>query len=223
MPEILAKLVSHRSRWEHLQLHLLQCDVSKSDGPMPLLQHLRLLVGTSDPSADSPVFSNAPQLQSVILDKYAPSNVTLPWSQLTSLALNLVHRPEYLPILQHAPSTLHDCALDILWSSSDALPHLYTKIKVPCLELLIVNDSNDNWMGSYPDVFVVPALCSLRITESFLAPNPIHALASFIALSRSTPQEVCVVGAQETSDTYHMAFPAIPNFSVIPREHAEDM
>jgi hypothetical protein len=180
-------------------------------------------MATSDPSADSPAFSDTPQLRSVILDEFAPSNVTLPWSQLTSLALNSVYRSEYVPILQHAPSTLRDCALDIIWKSFDALPHLYTEITLPCLESLIVNDSNDNWTGSYPGVFVVPALRSLRIAESFLAPNPIHALASFIALSRSTPQEVCVISAQETSGAYHTAFPAIPNFSVIPHEDAEDM
>jgi hypothetical protein len=154
---------------------------------------------------------------------YAPSNVILPWAQLTSLTLNSIFRSEYIAILLHA-SNLRSCELGILWQYAIE-DNLATppEITLPGLESLTLVDRNEDWEGPYPDVFVVPALRSLCIEESFLAPHPIPALASFISKSRSKPQEVCIIGATETSGSYRTAFPAISTFSVVPREDTADM
>ncbi|KAJ7349885.1 hypothetical protein DFH08DRAFT_863281 [Mycena albidolilacea] len=221
--EIFAALISHRSRWEHLDILLSPSQLRAIDGPMPLLRNLHLSLDNNPDPDGIYEWRGLPLLRSVTLEEYAPSNVILPWAQLTSLTLNSIFRSEYIAILLYA-SNLRCCELGILWQYAIE-DNLATppEITLPGLESLTLVDRNDDWEGLYPDVFVVPALRSLCIEESFLAPHPIPALASFISKSRSKPQEVCIIGATETSDSYRTAFPAIPTFSVVPREDAADM
>jgi len=216
VPEVFTAVVRHRARWEQLHLRISPRQLSTINGPMPLLRHLHLSFDSYlDPDESDPTtivaFREVPLLRSVILDEYGPSNVTLPWAQLTSLTLNSVFRAEYLPILQQA-SNLRQCELGILFNYVDATdPH---QITLPFLRSFTLDDANRDWNGMYPDVFVVPALRSLRIRESLLAPDPIHVLASFISTSDCKLQELCITGKRTvTRETCRKAFPWIHKFS----------
>ncbi|KAJ7674243.1 hypothetical protein B0H17DRAFT_1208146 [Mycena rosella] len=136
---------------------------------MPWLRHLHLSLG------DHPVspvvaynFHEALQLRSVVLEKFAPSNVELPWAQLTSMTLSDVYRSEYLRLLRQTSSNLLHCALSIIFESYEEGDPC--DIALPRLESLTLKDGNSKWAPTQQlrDVFIVPALRSLRISESFL-------------------------------------------------------
>jgi len=213
--EVFVAVAAHRARWEHVRLRLTSQQLSLSTivGPMPLLRDLQLaLIDDPHPPSIFPLHE-VPLLRSVILEEYAPSNVSLPWAQLTSLTLNTVYRSEYLPILQQAHN-LVQCRLDILFDDNDPPdPH---EITLPCLQSLTLGDANSNWAGTYPDFFVVPALRSLQIPRSLLGPDPIAALTAFVSKSACKPQEVRITGASSTtSGLYLKAFPSIPQLSFV--------
>ncbi|KAJ6571389.1 hypothetical protein B0H19DRAFT_1372493 [Mycena capillaripes] len=173
-PESLAVLVRHRARWQYVELDLFPSDLPTIQGPMPLLQYLRLSVCAPDNNVI--VFDDIPRLHTVVLGEYAASSVTLPWAQLTSLTLNLVYRQEYLTILQQT-SNLRHCVLYILFLAGP--PH---EIALPYLESLILyHGAGKMGMPHYPDIFALPALRTLEIPTQFLGANPIDGLKSFIS------------------------------------------
>jgi len=213
VPEVFAAVVPHRARWEHLHLYLSPQQLRTIDGPMPLLRYLYLSLDDEPDPVGIVAFREMPLLRSVILTAYAPSNIDLPWAQLTSLTLKTVFRSEYVPILQQT-SNLIQCELDILFQFDEDADQ--DEIALPCLESLTLCDSNGDWDGRYPDVFIVPALRSLRVPRSFLGPEPIAALTAFISKSGCKPHEVCITGASlVTSGSFLKAFPSIPKFSFI--------
>jgi hypothetical protein len=62
-------------------------------------------------------------------------------------------------------------------------------------------------------IFIVPALLSLKIPERFLGLDPIDSLTSFMSKSGCTLQEVCIAGKRLfTKSSYHSAFPLIRTF-----------
>ncbi|KAJ7836587.1 hypothetical protein B0H14DRAFT_3704863, partial [Mycena olivaceomarginata] len=190
-PEVFAAIVPHRTRWEHLSMRLSLPELPTIEGPLPLLRHLDLWIGENPDPADIVTFREVPLLRSVTLTVNAHSSVILPWTQLTSLALNTVYRSEYLPILQQAPN-LVQCELRILYEhdvDDHLVPH---EITLRSVESLTLEDSETDWEGSFPDIFIVPALRSLEISSSFLGPDPIDALKSFLLKSGSQPQELCI-------------------------------
>ncbi|KAJ7897407.1 hypothetical protein B0H13DRAFT_1623508 [Mycena leptocephala] len=106
--KILAAVVPHRARWEHLELdNLSEFDLPIINGAMPLLRHLDL--SPSNPSAVATELV-APLLRTVVLNVEAASSVILPWAQLTSLTLVRVCLWDFVPILQQT-SNLVRCEL----------------------------------------------------------------------------------------------------------------
>ncbi|KAF8151956.1 hypothetical protein K438DRAFT_1864834 [Mycena galopus ATCC 62051] len=209
--QILEAVIPHRARWERLEFNLSPSHIPAIEGPMPLLRHLDLIL---DEDAETSVsFDEAPLLRSVKLKVLTPLTVTLPLAQLTSLTLDLVYRHEYLAILKQAPGLVH-CELGIVavseeYQNDDQLPK--HAIELPCLEslALFMNDTPTENL----DDFVVPALRSLRLIESFLGPEPINRLSAFIAKSGCKHlQEVCVIGESVSEASYHEAFPSIHRF-----------
>ncbi|KAF8215593.1 hypothetical protein K438DRAFT_1926165, partial [Mycena galopus ATCC 62051] len=119
-------------------------------------------------------------------------------------------------ILRQTRNLVH-CELCIWFdqTTTSALPPDHD-IELPCLESLTLrNDDVPNPAGYLAD-FRVPAIPSLRLDESFLGPEPIDALVSFISKSGCTLQQVCFT--RDFSDdtlpfaSYREAFPSIHFF-----------
>ncbi|KAF8126112.1 hypothetical protein K438DRAFT_1891089, partial [Mycena galopus ATCC 62051] len=192
--EILAAVVPHRTRWEYLDLDLSPSHIAIIQGPMPLLCCLDL---TLDDGTIS--FREAPSLRSITLRATPPSKIAFPLQQITSLTL-------------HLTSNLVHCELSI------------HAIELPRLESLAwLNEEPPDRAGFLGD-FLVPALRSLRIDESFLEPAPIDELASFISKSSCKLQQVCVrsriEGLVVSKASYREAFPSIHRFSFGDESHA---
>ncbi|KAJ6588987.1 hypothetical protein B0H19DRAFT_1367471 [Mycena capillaripes] len=211
VPEILAVLVPYRARWEHAELFdMSPCDLPFIRDTMPLLQYLNLSLDGRAPNVI--VFEDIPQLHTVVLTTYAIADVTLPWAQLASLTLNGVTRHECLTILPQATSLRH-CTLQLDFFARgielSADPH---ELKLPSLKSLTLDDNVSFWSSTtrFPDVFIVPALRSLKILESFLRPDPIDALTSFISMSHCKLEKVGIMGRRfVTKDSFRRAFQTI--------------
>jgi hypothetical protein len=82
------------------------------------------------------------------------------------------------------------------------------------MESLALRDPASDPVPDYLHTFIVPALSILQIPESFLGPNPIDSLTSFISKSDCNLQEVRITGERSVPEaSYHEAFPSILKFS----------
>ncbi|KAF8150380.1 hypothetical protein K438DRAFT_2027209 [Mycena galopus ATCC 62051] len=206
--EVLKAIAPHRARWEYLDVELAASDTHAVGGPMPLLRHLGLTV--YDELEDVVTFSLVPLLRSIDLRAGTPSKFALPWAQLTSLTLQWASRDEYVEILQQTCNLVH-CELDIVFNRNldINLPPEHG-IELPRLESLTFSEANVPDSSRYLDDFLVPALRSLRLSESYLRPKPIDRLSSFIANSGCKLLEVCVTGRTIISEaSYREAFLSI--------------
>jgi hypothetical protein len=208
--EILATVMPHRARWEHLVFFLPLSSLPVIDGPMPLLRHLNLSFFDAADATEVFVFCDAPLLRSVILEDVAVTSIMLPWAQLTSLTLLSVAPWECVPILQKTSNLVH-CELKVYFDS-DGQPG--PDIPLPCLESLTLVDANGS-VTDFLETFIVPALRSLKIPEEFLEPNPIESLARFISKSGCKLEEVHITGWRSLpQDSYRKEFPSILMFSL---------
>ncbi|KAJ7629794.1 hypothetical protein DFH06DRAFT_1440197 [Mycena polygramma] len=177
--------VPHRARVQFLKTSLDADDYHLFDGPMPLLRRLELFISEEEPLKDSPTLHEVPLLRIVVLNDVAASQITLPWTQLTSLTLIRVF-----------PSDRRD-------------------IMLPCLESLTLLAFNDTRpvTNFLPD-FIVPALRSLEIPERFLRPDPIGSLTAFVSKSNCKLEELQVTGERLLgTKSYRRAFPALRKLS----------
>ncbi|KAF8145292.1 hypothetical protein K438DRAFT_564123 [Mycena galopus ATCC 62051] len=119
--EILATVVSHRTRWEYLNLTLSPSHIAIIQGPMPLLRHLDLTVPHELNAIAT--FSPAPLLRSIALCATTPLKIAFPLGQLTTLVLDSVFRSEYAAILRQTSNLVH-CELGIVfdWGSHLSMP-----------------------------------------------------------------------------------------------------
>ncbi|KAF7343915.1 F-box domain-containing protein [Mycena venus] len=206
--EMIATLIVHRARWEHLKLCLHSLSYPMIDGPMPLLRHLDL---SAKKVFEDVTFHEVPLLRTVILTGFLDARITLPWVQLTSLTLNHVSSGQCVTILQQTTNLVH-CHL-YLWMYVDSEVFERSNITLLYLESLTFNPLCDPVTESL-NCFIVPALRTLEIPESLLDTSSINSLKSFITKSRCSLQNVCITGQRTIhEDSYRMAFPSVPNFS----------
>ncbi|KAJ6589381.1 hypothetical protein B0H19DRAFT_1226915 [Mycena capillaripes] len=200
--KVLAVVVPHHTRWEHVDLRLSLSHIPTIHVPMPLLRHLDLrLPDTSEPCVFT--FHEMPLLRTVSLNYTAAKSITLPWAQLTSLRLKNVAPCEYVPLLRQTLNLVR-CDLDTF--NDGELDMHGLNIRLPYLESLTFK--GEPVLGCL-EIFVVPTLRRLEIPELFLAPNPIEALASLVSRSGCELQEVCIMGSRLPPDSYHQAFPIL--------------
>jgi hypothetical protein len=185
---------------------------------MPLLRHIDLVL---DCTSEEPyvLLGATPLLRTAILDVYAAMNVmsTFPWAQLTSLTLTAMVMHECVPILQKTSDLVH-CELYL--HPDDEPPSQGVEVTLSSLESLVLIEPDPNDYpppSTYLQHFIVPTLRSLQIPESFLEPDPIDALTSFISKSGCKLQHVDVTNRQSVPESsYRTAFPAIPTFVFTP-------
>ncbi|KAJ6559856.1 hypothetical protein B0H19DRAFT_1375827 [Mycena capillaripes] len=207
--EVLTAALSHRARCEYLQLHLIQSHHIFVEGRMPLLRRVDLeFEGNSTKFA----FNESPLLCTAILDSAALCNITLPWSQLTSLTLRFIRFENCLPVLQQTTNLVH-CELN-LFSGAGSPGQSQGDITIPRLESLTLNSLDEGHFTGYLNTFVVPALRRLQVTEIFLYPNPIQSLTAYLSKSGCTPLEIRIPGERSVKKhAYRGAFPSIADFS----------
>jgi hypothetical protein len=206
--KLLATVVPHRSRWEHLDLSLWQFHLSILEGPMPMLKQLHLTLPASG-SGEVFAFREVPLLRKVILNDAAASGVTLPWAQLTSLTLLNVYPYECVPILQQTPNLVRS-KLQVVFHHQPG-----PDIALPCLESLTLElaASSGRPVKDFLQTFIVPALRSLEIPETILN-VPVESLTAFISKSNCKLEELHITGPRSVpKSAYRKAFPSIRKFS----------
>ncbi|KAJ7171020.1 hypothetical protein C8R46DRAFT_180814 [Mycena filopes] len=202
---------SHRARWEYLTLRLNEFSrqhLLELQEPMPFLRHLELTFALyGNPLPGSIVVGQAPLLHSVALNDVAATILTLPWRQLTSLALTFILPSECERILRQTPHLLH-CYLSFFSGVAIRWPDL-TLLR---LESLILNEKPTEYTGTIDVLvpFILPALRTLQVAEGLIGINPCDSLLSFIAKSGCKLEEMCITGREKISqNTYIRSFPSI--------------
>ncbi|KAJ7186625.1 hypothetical protein C8R46DRAFT_277128 [Mycena filopes] len=209
----LPAIIAHRNRWEYIKIDLLLPPLIAFaiEGPMPLLRQLDVTVNSfTEWSSDTVALLDVPLLHSVILDGYAARHFTLPWEQITSFTLNRGYREECTPLLAQTRNLVH-CRL-LLFNEPNSGPP--PRVLLPHLETLVMTQEGVSPVLEYLDTFVAPALLTLEVPESFLGPDPIAYLSSFISTSGCKLREVVITGKEiKFIDSYRSAFPSIDRFS----------
>jgi hypothetical protein len=207
---ILAAVVPHRARWEHLELEgLSPSHFPIIEGPMPQLRYLDLEFWEY-PATDVLAFREVPVLRTVLLNDVAISRIILPWAQLTSLALLNVYPRECILVLQKTLNLVH-CELEVYFDSVNVHPG--PDIPLPYLESLVISEL-DSPVTDFLTTFIVPALRHLEIPEDFIEPDPIQSLTGLISKSGCKLEEVHITGQRLLpQDSYRQAFPSIRHFS----------
>ncbi|KAF7340282.1 F-box domain-containing protein [Mycena venus] len=218
--QVLEVFTPHRERWEYLSLHLSLSHLPAIQGPTPLLRQFNLMLQDRHLTRTKVALTEAPLLRTVLLDSTAAEHILLPWAQLTSLTLYTVNRAEYVAILQKASRLVH-CELGLVKGLQHNLQPLPV-ITLRFLESLVLGNPDGKPVTGFLETLIVPALRRLRISESFLAPNPIILFAAFIVKSNCKLQEVCVRGERLVSQaSYRKAYPSI-KFSFTDRYRTDE-
>ncbi|KAJ6588990.1 hypothetical protein B0H19DRAFT_1102376 [Mycena capillaripes] len=199
--------LAHSARWEYLKLHDNNWQFGTTPRPRarrpdafpppPRSTHL------SPPNRYFDTGCGAPTT-SLTLQVLVPTNVVLPWGQLTSLTLPSIAPLACVPLLQQTPNLVH-CTLGLSFSqdgSGNDLPDLV----LPFLESLTLLRMRGA-VGLRLTTFIVPALRRLDTSMG----NRINELASFIAKSGCKLREVRITGGGGfvSPTEYREEFPSI--------------
>ncbi|KAJ7356457.1 hypothetical protein DFH08DRAFT_459284 [Mycena albidolilacea] len=200
MTELVSALVSHRQHWERLIVNdFLLSHLLVMDGPMPLLRTLEVYTDDLDIQVS---FLEAPLLRTVVLWGAATETVALPWAQLTSLTLSHVSSQSCALILRQT-SNLVRCMLEFR-ERPKAVDLL--DVTLPYLHSLTLDGPDTE---EYLETFIVPALCNLRILNSYLELEYIPTLAAFVAKSGCKLQNLRITYADSAFEHYfRKAFPS---------------
>ncbi|KAF7335975.1 F-box domain-containing protein [Mycena sanguinolenta] len=215
---------SSSSAMEYVTLTVLdECVVHTMHGAMPLLRQFEIRTDFIA-SPPSPIrFCEVPQLRSVTIWEYPQLRETagidiFPWSQLTSLTL--IDVDGWPAILKETANLLH-CHLFLCGEEDLTVPD----IRLPVLESLVLSPFSDSLFGpdepatnALPSLFT-PALRILEVPESFLQPDPIAMLDSFISKSGCDLQKICITGNTRSvpEAMYHASFFYTIGLGMIPR------
>ncbi|KAK6975050.1 hypothetical protein R3P38DRAFT_3295841 [Favolaschia claudopus] len=184
-------MASRREHWEYLEFKAPRVNLALFDGSLPLLRFLRLDLSLYSANI---TLHRVPRLRSVALAGLATARATLPWAQLTSLALERV-----LPAESEDPPVV--------------LPHLHS---------LALNGMGTFrfWENSIIEQFILPSLCRFEALDRALGKHPLAALSSLIFQSACTLKELCITydghPVIELSE-YRLAFPSLPQMTSRPR------
>ncbi|KAJ7629740.1 hypothetical protein DFH06DRAFT_1225291 [Mycena polygramma] len=212
--KLVEAVIPHRARWQYLKIDLEGQDLRIFDGPMPLLQHLELVVDEPfEPLVNGGFsFQDLPLLRTVALNDNALP-VTLPWAQLVSLTLFDMYPSELVPILVQTRNLVH-CELHVDFRAPE-YREIWRDITLESLELLVLKHRGPWPTKDFLPTLIVPALRSLQIPESLLRPNPIDSLTAFISKSSCTLEELHLTGATSMPETsYRESFPSLRKLSV---------
>ncbi|KAJ7159929.1 hypothetical protein C8R43DRAFT_993920 [Mycena crocata] len=207
--KVLAAILPHRARWEHVSFDIDEAQFHIIDGPMPILRDLQFKANTF---AIGPfVVRDAPLLRRATLWDFPYAHNLLPWSQLTSLTLVCKNPRDCTPVLEQTPNLVHLTLVTLVYEGEE--PRRERDITLACLESLVLlqhSNIDEEPATQYVDTLIVPALRRLQVPDNFLALDPIQGLALFIQKSGCKLQKVCITGKRAVSkNSYITAFPNI--------------
>jgi hypothetical protein len=162
------------------------------------------------------VFGNVPQLKSVDLDvMFDPSQVVLPWSQLTRVSAEMT--PDAAADILRQACTLAKFTC-ILWSNpgGNAIP-VPAGVVPPLIHLeslILLHCGWEKVQKLLLDALTAPALRHLTISEYELGDKPLSTIAAFLSRSRCSLQKLHVTVANLPRAAYCAAFPSIPIIDV---------
>ncbi|KAJ7186395.1 hypothetical protein C8R46DRAFT_1272869 [Mycena filopes] len=218
---LLSALIPHCARWGHLKLRFSESSpaiatLPTTYSPFPLLRHLDVALPLQDWST-SFSFVNAPLLRTVAFNHTAAANIPVPWGQITTLTLSLMHLAECVPVFTQASRLVH-CRLS-LCAGGERGP--FPAFRLPALETLVLRNSLQMPVPvtSLIDVaFVVPALRTLELSASLLGTAPTDALRAFVSRRDCTRtlRRLCIFGGIPVGvneDQFREEFPEIEDIS----------
>ncbi|KAJ7286927.1 hypothetical protein C8J57DRAFT_1166822 [Mycena rebaudengoi] len=165
-------LIPHSQRWEYIDFTLPTEAFVLLGSDFPLLRSLSLGPNDHTDPDDLSRFSSAPNLKQVILsDPWGPSEMQLPWSQLTSILIYMLEAAECAEIMQHT-SALVQFRCD---GVEDGGTKLVPVAPLRCLQSLELEDIRhpDGSSGQrvLMDALTTPALQHLTISNSLSDAN----------------------------------------------------
>ncbi|KAJ6468680.1 hypothetical protein C8R47DRAFT_1325752 [Mycena vitilis] len=213
--ELVAAVVPHRARWQYLKIDVEANHLPIFDAPaMPLLRHLELITTSTEDDAGtkkSPIVTRGvPLLRTVVLNDAAAVRITLPWMQLTSLTLIRVFPSEFIPILMQTRNLVY-CELHVFHNSSrNAVSYRDGRIPLLFLESLALIHCGIHPVTGLLPTLIVPALRSLKISETLLSPDPIESLTAFISTFDCRLEELHLIGERLLPrSSYRQTFPSL--------------
>ncbi|KAJ6492587.1 hypothetical protein C8R47DRAFT_1195337 [Mycena vitilis] len=211
--KLVEAVIPHRARWRYLKIDLEGHDSCIFDGPMPLLRHLQLVVDAPfETLVNGFSFQDLPLLRTVALNDYALP-VTLPWTQLTSLALFDMYPSELVPILVQTRNLVH-CELHVDFRAPE-YREVWRDITLESLESLVLKHHGPWPTKDFLPTLIVPALRTLQLPESLLTPNPIGSLRAFISKSGCPLEELHLTGKISVAlPSYRQTFSSLRKLSV---------
>ncbi|KAJ7073854.1 hypothetical protein C8F01DRAFT_3813 [Mycena amicta] len=205
---LIRAVVARRSRWEYVDLRAPPAQLSSIAGHSPRLVQMTLTTTWGH----SVIFSlqNAHLLRSISLWNIGYDISSLPWDQLTSLALINNNFVQSAVILQAAPNLLR-CQL----SPRDEGTVEGIRIRLPRLEILSLDSSGDkNIDENILGVFTLPSLRKLEISERLLGLYAVERLKSLILRSGCRLERLRIISisaqsSQRVVDACCIAFPHV--------------
>ncbi|KAJ7479700.1 hypothetical protein FB451DRAFT_164037 [Mycena latifolia] len=221
LSQFLRTLVSHCTRWEHIELIMPFEDLHLIQGEMPLLRHLVFGPTRLPPDPDEEgyavltLFDRAPQLTSVVLTNcFVPSCLRLPWAQIIRLEGRCLFEHECVEILREVDQLVH-CALNVC-DSSEPIPPALAILSLAHLSTLMlrVTGSSDVRHATILDNVTLPALRTLQVSETGPAEQLILSLKSLVSRSRCRLESLHVDRASLTETDYQEALPSIETITL---------
>jgi hypothetical protein len=219
LPHFTAALISHSERWEHISLILPFDDFRWLDRHFPLLCDLTFTPhDTFDTESPFMVVRNAPHLTGVVLGQFFDtSNVVLPWSQLTSIDIELLTVDGAADILRETTVLVNlRCNLG---GGSGAVPiAIPPLLHLESLTLFSYDKFSSNYQQLLLDALSTPALQHLSISERDFAFKPISTITSLLSRSHCSLDSLHITNWDFDRGDYRAAFPSI---EVIQVRHAD--
>ncbi|KAJ6588155.1 hypothetical protein B0H19DRAFT_1098166 [Mycena capillaripes] len=213
-------LAAHGARWEHLKLFLpnLSHLLHSIPASLPCLRTLTMGLWEEMESGPAIEVLTAPLLRKVALQEYhTVYDQLLPWSQLTVLIVDKIALHSCATILNFAINVNY-CRLTIGDSDDGFGPSTSPIQPLLRLETLVLR-SLYSWepVDRLFNTLVLPRVGRLQVSETFLMPDPIAALDSFISRSQCNPQKIRILETSLPTERYRAAFPSVEFTHVLQR------
>ncbi|KAJ7280780.1 hypothetical protein C8J57DRAFT_1057281, partial [Mycena rebaudengoi] len=210
--DFIQAIIPHSERWEYIDFKLPFESLRLIGADFPLLCSLTLGPTCYKRAIDSldaiSPFSNAPLLTQVALYRtFGPSQIQLPWSQLTSISAEFLSSAECTEILQHS-AALREFRCDDL--EDDASGNILPVAPLRYLHSLKLRGSTSLQM--LQQALTTPALQHLTIPGSLS--DTIPSVTALISRSHCTLASLRIIHTRTTEATYRAAFPSIPTVTV---------
>ncbi|KAJ7262377.1 hypothetical protein C8J57DRAFT_453370 [Mycena rebaudengoi] len=212
--DFIQAIIPHSEHWEYIDLKLPIEMLRLIGADFPLLRSLTLgpteYVGETDSLDAISPFSNAPLLTQVALfSNFRPSEIQLPWSQLTSISAKFLIFTECTEILQHSAALREFCCDYVDVDIGNLFP------VAPLRHLHSLEFGDGSGQKELLEALTTPALQHLTIpdNEADAIPN----VTALILRSRCTLASLHILYTIKAEATYRAAFPSIPTITVMER------